>query len=81
MEETIKKYMKQEREKLVRGEVDKLRLEGVCPSYVVSVFGGFEDSLDLNGWQGDYWGETDEGFTVTGCMYYGTATITITEEE
>ena len=73
--------MEQEREKLVSGEVDKLRLEGVCPSYVESVFGDFEDSLDLNGWQGDYWAKTDDGFTVSGCMYYGTATITITEEE
>lgn len=80
MENKIKEYMTEQRDRLVSGEVDSLELEGVCPSYVESVFGDFEGTLDLNGWQGDYWAKTDDGFTVEGCMYYGTATITLEEE-
>lgn len=80
MEDKIKKYMNKEKDKLVSGKVSELNLQGVCPLYIESVFGDFEDTLDLNGYEGDYWGSTEDGFTVSGCMYRGTATISLEEE-
>lgn len=80
MREIIKEYLKKEEEKLINGEVDSLELEGVCPSSLESVFGDFEEPLELNGWQCDYWGKTEYGFYIGGSMYYGTATVTLEED-
>lgn len=80
MKKEIIEYMTKEREKLVRGEVDELDLEGVCPRYIGEVFGRL-DSLDLNGWEGDYWANAEGGFCVSGCMWDGSATITLEEKD
>lgn len=79
MEEQIKKYIKSEVEKLDNGEVEKVDLKGVYPSVIFDSLGGFEPSeMDTNGWQVDYW-VSNSKYTIDGCMFYGTATITLTE--
>lgn len=79
MKEQIKEYIKKEISQLENGKATSIKLSNVCPSDLESVIGELED-LDFNGWQGDYWGKTDE-YSVFGTMYYGTVTISLKTEE
>ncbi|PGA05578.1 hypothetical protein [Bacillus mycoides] len=78
MENAIKIYIESELKKLDNGEVKSVELEGVYPSVLESILGKFEE-LDTNGWQVDYWTNT-ERYKVSGCMYYGKATISLRGE-
>lgn len=80
MVEQIVEYILAEKEKLDNREVDVIYLYGVYPDILEEVFEEFEDSLDINGWQGDYW-TTTENYSIFGTMYYGTAKIRLKEEE
>lgn len=73
MQERIEKYIEEKIKGLKSGE--EVTLKGVFPSVIEDVIGDFEDELELNGWQGDYWTGNSE-YKVSGCMYYGDATIT-----
>ncbi|HSQ89789.1 hypothetical protein [Romboutsia sp.] len=75
MASRIKEYIEKEVKGLTKSG-DSVSLKGVYPSAIEDVVGDFVDSLDLNGWQGDYWAESDE-YKISGCMYYGTCTITL----
>lgn len=72
MKDQIKDYIRERIEGLESGE--QISLQGVYPQVIEEVIGDFEDELDLNGWQGDYWTGNSE-YEVSGCMYYGNATI------
>lgn len=81
MKEKILEYLRIEKDKLDSGEVEYLNLKGVYASAIEEVFGESEsDDVDFNGWQGDYWYKTDR-YEISGCMYYGTATIELRNEE
>lgn len=73
MKEQIKEYIREKIKGLKSGE--QVSLDGVCPRTIEEVIGDFEDELDLNGWQGDYWTGNSE-FEVAGCMYDGDAVLT-----
>ncbi|KMP65148.1 MULTISPECIES: hypothetical protein [Bacillus cereus group] len=79
MESAIKSYIESELKKLDNREVKSIELEGVYPSVLQSILGTFGE-LDTNGWQADYWTNT-ERYEVSGCMYYGKATISLREGE
>ncbi|WP_151035785.1 hypothetical protein [Bacillus wiedmannii] len=78
MESAIKSYIESELKKLNTGEVKSVELTGVYPSVLESILGKFEE-LDTNGWQVDYWTNTAK-YEVSGCMYYGKATISLRGE-
>ncbi|MGH0831287.1 hypothetical protein ACQVTX_23715 [Bacillus pretiosus] len=78
MEKEIKAYIESELKKLDNGEVKSIELEGVYPSVLQSILGAFGE-LDTNGWQVDYWTNTAK-YEVSGCMYYGKATISLRGE-
>ena len=73
MQEQIKKYIEEKIKGLKSGE--QVSLDDVCPKTIEEVIGKFEDELELNGWQGDYWTGNSE-YEVAGCMYDGDAVIT-----
>jgi len=78
MEEQIKAYVRAELNKLSNG-VKAVNLTGVYPSILDIIIEGFDWSeAETNGWQVDYWLTTDK-YDVSGCMYYGTATISLKE--
>lgn len=76
----LKIYVNEEKSKLDKKEITSINLRNVNMSLIKEIFGA-KDNLDLNGWQGDYWFNTEDGYFVSGCMYDGTATISIDEEE
>lgn len=76
----ILNYMKEQKHLLDTGSVDKINLKFVCPRLIDEIFGGIE-GFDINGWEGDYWGVSDNKYSVFGCMYDGTATISFEESE
>ncbi|XZN14464.1 hypothetical protein ACSW9O_15465 (plasmid) [Clostridium perfringens] len=76
--EEIIKYIESEKEKLDKGEVENINLKFVNPSLIEEVFGDMEN-LELNGWESDYWFNNDK-YRVFGCMYYGTANISLTQD-
>lgn len=78
MKDQIKAYIKSEINRLLLGEVKSVELEGVSPSILEEVLGKFED-INTNGWQVDYWTQTNE-YKVSGSMYYGTATVSLENE-
>ncbi|HDR7066984.1 TPA: hypothetical protein QCW42_004090 [Bacillus cereus] len=78
MENVTRVYIKSELIRLDSGEVKNLTLKGVYPSVLEGVLGSFED-VETNGWQGDYWTKTDK-YEISGCMYYGKATISLRGE-
>lgn len=81
MRDKIIEYIEDEKRMLDMGETSEIRLKGVSPSMIEEVFGDFDcDSLDFNGWQGDYWGNVGN-YQVFGTMYYGTAEIRFKEQE
>ncbi len=79
MESAIKSYIESELKKLDNGEVKSVELTGVYPSVLESILGDLGE-VDTNGWQADYWTNT-ERYEVSGCMYYGKATISLREGE
>lgn len=78
MEEQIREYVKTELAKL-GGDVTSIDLKGVTVDILSNLIKGWDWSeADTNGWQVDYWLTTDK-YDVSGCMYYGTATISLKE--
>lgn len=72
--------------KIVKGFTLKATLENVCPGIFEDVCKTnnwkFELDDDYNGWEVDWWGDiiTDSGTVhIYGCMYYGTAILTLKE--
>ncbi|QOV08390.1 hypothetical protein Kirov_191 [Bacillus phage Kirov] len=74
MENQIRAYVREELAKL-SSENRVVNLTGVYPSLLEIMIDGFDWSeADTNGWQLDYWLETDK-YEISGCAYYGKATI------
>lgn len=80
MENQIREYVKKELAKL-DGDVKSIKLTGVTASILSDLIEGWDWSeADTNGWQVDYWLTTDK-YDISGCMYDGTATITLLGED
>ncbi|UGO46131.1 hypothetical protein PQE74_gp048 [Bacillus phage vB_BanS_Chewbecca] len=80
MENQIREYVKTELTKL-GGDVTSIKLTGVSASILSDLIEGWDWSeADTNGWQVDYWLKTDK-YDIEGCMYDGTATITLLGED
>jgi hypothetical protein len=77
MEDKIKEYIKSEISKL-SDNVKSVKLKGVYPDVLEEVLGGFTNEMETNGWQVDYWVNAGK-YSVSGCMYYGTATISLAQ--
>lgn len=75
MRKVLVEYIK-ERLKQLKYKDDNITLDNVYPSLLESVLGGFNDGYEINGYDCDYWAETDE-YSISGCMRYGTAEITL----
>lgn len=73
MKELIKKYIKEEIEKL-KYKGDSVELSNVYPAIIEEVVGNFDYPYELNGYDCNYWVDTDE-YSIWGAMRYGTATI------
>lgn len=80
MKDKLIKYLLDEKIKLDSKKVDVIKLTNVSPSLIEEVFGDFDDTPEFNGWQGDYWASSGE-YSVSGCMYYGTASVSRKEDE
>ena len=81
-----KSKIKDEVTKLFNGEVESVEFIGIYPSLIISILenvgADVSEDMDTNGWQGDYWIDlkyNNEKYSIDGCMYYGT--VTISKEE
>lgn len=70
--------------RVVKGFAEKIELDRVCPGLFEQVCKDnhweFEYNSETNGWEVDWWAEiiTDSNtIIVSGCMYYGTAKLTL----
>ena len=79
MKEQLKRYIKNEIEKL-KFKGDEISLSNVYPSILEEVLGDFNEPYDLNGYDCDYWANTSK-YSIWGSMRFGTAKITLREEE
>lgn len=79
MKEQIIQYIVDEFAKLKRGQATTIDLVNVSPKIIEEATGLSLIIEEQNGWQGDYWGKIED-YEVSGCMYDGTASISIPEE-
>lgn len=75
MKEKLLKSLNFEKSRLDKGEIESIKLIHVYPSIIEEVFGEASSDFETNGWECDYW-FSNEKYRISGCMYYGTATIT-----
>lgn len=71
-------YIKTELEKLNNGEVHSIKLKNVSLEKLEEYLDYDHDTLDLNGWQGDYWCSNGK-YIIDGCMYDASVCITLKE--
>lgn len=72
-------YITAELEKLNNKEVKSVKLQNVSLATLEEHLDYDHDSLEFNGWQGDYWCSNGK-YSISGCMYDATATITLKED-
>lgn len=59
----------------------EINLVNVSPKSIVTAFGDIDwDTYEIDGWDCDYWFSSG-AYSVHGCMYTGTASISINTEE
>lgn len=75
MKEQIKQYIIKEIKKL-KNECDIVELVNVYPSILEEVLGDFNEPYELNGYDCDYWANTDV-YEIFGTMRFATAKITL----
>lgn len=74
---TAKEVVLKQLEKLNNGEVQRISFKEISLNTIQEAIGEeFEDMSNINGWEVDYWFET-ENYRVSGSMYYGTSTISL----
>ena len=80
----IKGIIEDSIKRVAKGFAEKIELDRVCPGLFEQVckdnHWDFEYNPETNGWEADWWAEiiTDSNtIIVGGCMYYGTAKLTL----
>lgn len=74
----LDRYIKTELERLNNGEVHSIELKNVSLEKLEEYLDYDHDTLDFNGWQGDYYCSNGK-YDISGCMYDASVHITLKE--